>query len=170
MSRFLGQPGRLATRHRRTTPTRSSGRGNGWGGEGQAASRQRQADRPGTNRGSARSRQLSRDRQDLRRRHLRRRNRRIDRVPADQFRDGPGAHRQSVRSSSVATTSPCGVAPSTTRWTPRKRHSYVRVCFCRTSDRRGIIDPRTTRRHLVEFANLAAPLRQPGGRQTGLRP
>ena len=33
-----------------------------------------------------------------------------------------------------------------------------------------IIDPRDTRKHLVEFANLAAPLRQPGGRQTGLRP
>ena len=33
-----------------------------------------------------------------------------------------------------------------------------------------IIDPRNTRRHLTEFANLAAPLRQPGPRQTGMRP
>jgi acetyl-CoA carboxylase carboxyltransferase component len=33
-----------------------------------------------------------------------------------------------------------------------------------------IIDPRDTRRHLTEFANLAAPLRQTGPRQTGMRP
>ena len=33
-----------------------------------------------------------------------------------------------------------------------------------------IIDPRDTRKHLVEFATLAAPLRQPGLRHTGLRP
>jgi acetyl-CoA carboxylase carboxyltransferase component len=33
-----------------------------------------------------------------------------------------------------------------------------------------IIDPRHTRRHLTEFANLAAPLRQPGPRLTGMRP
>ncbi len=33
-----------------------------------------------------------------------------------------------------------------------------------------LIDPRHTRQHLVEFATLAAPLRQPGLRQTGMRP
>jgi acetyl-CoA carboxylase carboxyltransferase component len=33
-----------------------------------------------------------------------------------------------------------------------------------------IIDPRHTRRLLVEFAHLAAPLRTPGPRATGCRP
>jgi acetyl-CoA carboxylase carboxyltransferase component len=33
-----------------------------------------------------------------------------------------------------------------------------------------IIDPRHTRRHLTEFANLAAPLRQAGVRHSGMRP
>jgi acetyl-CoA carboxylase carboxyltransferase component len=53
-----------------------------------------------------------------------------------------------------------------------KRLNRVRSPFrtAETFEVEEIIDPRDTRRHLTEFANLAAPLRQAGLRHTGMRP
>ena len=54
----------------------------------------------------------------------------------------------------------------------RERLNHVRSPF-RTAEAflvEEIIDPRDTRRHLVEFAHLAAPLRTVGPSYTMMRP